>query len=311
MKLDRLVSIIMILLDTDRISAQQLADRFEVSPRTIYRDIDTINMAGIPVLSTPGVGGGLQIMQRYKADRKVFSPADLSTILMGLTSLSTIIHGDDLANALAKVQNFIPANQAKSIQLTANQIHIDLTPWLGNTTTQPYLKTIQTAIQQNRLLSFEYIDRHANPTTRTAEPYQLILKGAQWYWQAYCCTRQAYRLFRLSRTLNLHMQQETFTPRHYPKPQLDYPPTKKPTQTTIKLRIHTSIMDRLLDLCPYTHFTPDGQEHYLVDFPFIESDYHYQTLLSFADKCECLAPPKIRSELKRRIQATATLYKDQ
>ncbi|MGE5390331.1 MAG: helix-turn-helix transcriptional regulator, partial [Deltaproteobacteria bacterium] len=103
MKVDRLVSIIMILLDKERIGAQELADMFEVSSRTIYRDIDSINMAGIPVCSISGVGGGFEIMQKYKIDRKVFSTADLSAILMGLSSLSGMIRSDDLVNALAKV----------------------------------------------------------------------------------------------------------------------------------------------------------------------------------------------------------------
>ena len=91
MKVDRLVSIIMILLDKERIGAQELADMFEVSPRTIYRDIDAINMAGIPVYSTPGVGGGFEIMQEYKIDKKVFSTSELSALLMGLSSLSGMI----------------------------------------------------------------------------------------------------------------------------------------------------------------------------------------------------------------------------
>lgn len=95
MKVDRLVNIIMILLDKERIGAQELADMFEVSPRTIYRDIDTINMAGIPVRSTLGVGGGFEIMQKYKIDRKDFSTADLSAILMGLSSLSNMIRDDE------------------------------------------------------------------------------------------------------------------------------------------------------------------------------------------------------------------------
>ena len=85
MKVDRLVSIVMILLDKERIGAQELADMFEVSPRTIYRDIDTINMAGIPVYSTSGVGGGFEIMEQYKTDRKAFSAADFSAVLMDLS----------------------------------------------------------------------------------------------------------------------------------------------------------------------------------------------------------------------------------
>src|SRR6056297_1477560 len=116
MKIDRLVSIIMLLLEKERIGAQALADMFEVSPRTIYRDIDTINMAGLPVCSTPGVGGGFEIMKEYKIDKKVFSTADLSAILMGLSNLSTMIRGDELLNALVKVKSFIPADRATDIE---------------------------------------------------------------------------------------------------------------------------------------------------------------------------------------------------
>ena len=137
MKVDRLVSIIMILLDKERIGAQALADMFEVSPRTIYRDIEAINLAGVPVCSVPGVGGGFEIMPEYKIDRKVFSAADLSAILSGLSSLSGMIRGDEMANALAKVKSFIPAGRAKDIEVRANQLYIDLSPWMGNRSIQP------------------------------------------------------------------------------------------------------------------------------------------------------------------------------
>jgi len=99
----------------------------------------TISMAGIPVHATSGVGGGFEIMQNYKVDRKVFSTADLSAILMGLSNLSNMIRGDELVNALAKVKSFIPADRAKDIELKANQILIDLSPWMSNQNVQPYL----------------------------------------------------------------------------------------------------------------------------------------------------------------------------
>jgi len=309
MKVDRLVSIIMILLEKERIGAQELADMFEVSPRTIYRDIDAINMAGIPVLSTSGVGGGFEIMQNYKVDKKVFSTADLSAILMGLSSLSNMIRGDELVNALAKVKSFIPADRAKDIELKANQIYIDLSPWMGNGNVQPFLEIIKTALQENKLLSFEYADRYGNKTERTAEPYQLVLKSSHWYFQGYCLARNDYRLFRLSRISNLQTQEESFTPRDYQKPQLDFTDVLAAMQTKIKLRIHKSVMDMVLDYCSYEHFTPDGDEHYLVNFPFVENDYYYNILFSFGDKCECLEPLNIRSEMKRRIHDMAYIYK--
>lgn len=309
MKVDRLVSIIMILLDKKRIGAQELADMFEVSTRTIYRDIDAINMAGIPVRGASGVGG-FEIMQEYKVDKKVFSADDLSALLMGLSSLSGMIRGDELVHALAKVKSFIPADRAKEIELKANQICIDLSPWMGNRNIQPYLETIQSALQENKLLSFEYIAHHGNKTARTAEPYQLVLKGNHWYLQGYCRVRSDFRLFRLSRMSNLQIKEEIFAPRDYQKPQLDFDSILETMQTKIKIRIHRSVMERVLDFCTYEDFSSDGNEYYIVNFPFIDNEYHYDILLSFGDKCECLEPLHVREKMKRRIHDIVAIYKN-
>lgn len=309
MKIDRLVSIIMILLERERIGAQELAEMFEVSSRTIYRDVDAINMAGIPILSTPGVGGGFEIMQNYKVDKKVFSNADLSSILMGLSSLSGMIREEELVNALAKVKSFVPADKAKDIELKMNQIYIDLSPWMGNQNIQSYLKLIQTALQDNKVLGFHYIDHHGNATVRIVEPYQLVLKNSHWYLQGYCRAREDFRLFKLSRMSRLQIKEETFIPRDYQRPQLYLNEIVSSIQTTIRLRIHQSIMDRILDYCTFEDLTPDGAEHYIVDLPFIENDYYYDILLSLGDQCECLEPEHIRTRFKQRIKKVAALYK--
>lgn len=308
MKVDRLVSIIMILLDKKRIGAQELSDMFEVSKRTIYRYIDTINMAGIPVSSVPGVGGGFEIMQGFKLDRKVFSTADLSAILMGLSSLSIVMRGDELVNTLAKVRSLVPADRAKDIELKTNQLYVDPSPWMGNRNIPPYLELIKTALKESRLLSFDYADRYGNKTVRTAEPYQVVLKNSQWYWQGYCHERNDFRLFRLSRTSNLHILEEFFTPREHEKPQLSFTDVLGTLQTRIRIRIHESVRARVLEYCPPDHFLPDGKDHYLVDFPFIENDYYYTILLGFGDACECIEPLHIRAEMKRRIQKIAEMY---
>lgn len=308
MKIDRLVSIIMVLLDKKRIGAQELADLFEVSPRTIYRDIDAINMAGIPIRSTPGIGGGFEIMQEYKLDQKVFSSAELSAILMGLSNISGMIRGDELAHALAKVRSFIPAEKAKEIEVKANQVCIDLSPWMGSRNTALYLEMVKTALQENRLLSFEYADRYGNKTVRTAEPYQLVLKSSHWYFQGYCHKRNDFRLFRLSRMSSLQLREENFTPRDCPKPQLDFGDMLAAMQEEITIRIHNSITDIVLDYCTSDQISPDGGEYCIVRFPFIENDYYYNILLSFGGKCECLEPLHIRKELIRRIHEIAAIY---
>ena len=308
MKVDRLVSIIMTLLDKERIGAQELADTFEVSPRTIYRDIEAINMAGIPIRSIPGVGGGFEIMPDYKLDNKVFSTADLSAILMGLSSLSSVVRGGELANALEKVKSFIPAEKAKDIEIKSNQICIDLSSWTGNRTIRPYVKIIQAALQNHTLLSFAYTAHHGKKTIRTVEPYQLVLKGSRWYFQGYCRTRNDFRLFRVSRMSELQMKRETFIPRDFQKPILDFEEIAEAMQTDIKIRIHQSVLDRVLEYCPYDRFVPDDDAYYIVNFPFIENDYHYDILLGFGDKCECLEPLHIRAEMKRKIQNMAAIY---
>lgn len=308
MKIDRLVSIIMILLDKKRVGAQELADMFEVSPRTIYRDIDAISMAGIPIRSTPGAGGGFEIMEGYKIDKKAFSISDLSALLMGLSVLSSMVRGDELVHAFAKVKSFIPADRAKEIELKVNQICIDLSPWMGSSNIQSYLETIKTALQENKLLTFEYIAHHGNKTARTVEPYQLVLKSSHWYLQGYCHKRNDFRLFRLSRMSNLQIQEKTFIPQNYQKPTLDFADVLETMQTKIKIRIHKSVMDRVLDYCTYEDFSPDGDEHYIVSFPFVENEYYYDILFSFGDKCECLEPFHIREEFIRRIKEIAAVY---
>ena len=308
MKIDRRVSIIMTLLNKERTGAQELADMFEVSPRTIYRDIDAINMAGIPVRSIPGVGGGFEIMPEYKIDKNVFSTADLSAILTGLSGLSDMVQDDELANVLAKIKSFIPAGKVKDMEIKANQICIDFSPWSGNQNIRPYLQTIKAALEDSRLLSFVYIAHHGNKTVRTVAPYQLVLKGGHWYLYGYCHSRSDYRLFRLSRMSDLLKKQETFVPRDYPQPILDFVNITETIQTEITIRIHRSVLDRVLEYCTCDRFLPDGDAHYIVHFPFVENEYYYDILLGFGDKCECLAPSHIRAKMKQKIQNIAAIY---
>jgi predicted DNA-binding transcriptional regulator YafY len=109
---------------------------------------------------------------------------------------------------------------------------------------------------------------------------------------------------------SLQMQGDIFTPRDYPKPVLDFEDVLKTMQRKIKLRIHKSVMDQVLDFCPYEDFSPDGDEYYIVNFPFIENDYYYNFLLGLGDKCECLEPKHVRMEMKRRICDIAALYEN-
>ncbi len=249
-------------------------------------------------------------MQNYKIEKNVFSTADLSAILMGLSSISNMIRGDELINALAKVKSFIPADRAKDIELKANQIYIDLSPWMGNKNIQLYLDLIKRSLHNSKLLSFEYSAHHANLTVRIVEPYQLVLKSNHWYLYSYCHTRTDYRLFKLSRISNLKIEDESFIPRDYQKPILEFSEILETIQMKIKLRIHKDVLDRVRDFCSHEDFSPEDNGYYIVKFPFIENEYYYNMLFSFGDKCECLEPLHIRKEINRRIHDMAAIYEN-
>lgn len=310
MKIDRLISMIMKLLEKNRISAKELANIFEVSERTIYRDIESINMAGIPIYSIPGVNGGFEILEQYKIDKNVFSNTNLSLMLMGLRNLSKLIQDDSLVHTIAKINHLIPPDQSKEVELKSNQIHIDLSPWIGNKNIQTNIDIVKKALSEHRVLSFEYTDRYGSITKRTAEPYQLVLKSNQWYWYGYCLERRDYRLFRMSRVLIIHLEDNEFKPRDYHKPMLDFMSILPTIQLTIQIRIYHTLVERVLEYCTFDHFTKDGDEHYIVQFPFIENDFYYNILIGFGYQCECIGPSHIRNEIKHRIDMISKLYED-
>lgn len=308
MKVNRLVSIIMTLIDKKRISAKELADMFEVSTRTIYRDIETISMAGIPVHSTSGVGGGFEIMENYKLDKNTFSDADLTTLLMGISNIPSVMKHDEFTHTLAKIKSLIPIDKIESTHSQIEQIHIDFSDWIEHRDLTSYLNMIKLGLKENKLLSFEYINHKGQTTKRQVEPYQLILKNGQWYFHGYCYERDDFRLFKLTRLSQLIVENIGFIPKDYQRPLLNATEILTEQQVTIKLRIHETIIERLLDYCDYTNFFSDSDNYYIVNFPFIENDYHYGILLSFGEQCECLEPLHIRSELKRKLANISRLY---
>lgn len=308
MKTDRLISIILTLLEREKVSAKELSETFEVSLRTIYRDIDAINLAGVPILSTPGVNGGFQIMERYKVDKKVFSAADIVTLLKGLESVSGILSRDATINTFVKVKSLIPAEQASEIALKSNQILIDLQPWKGNPDIQRFLDILTTAVQEQRQTAFTYFDRKGQSSQRTIEPYKLVLKGNSWYVQGFCLERQDFRLFKLSRISELAMLDEPFLPRETPPVISDFVEMMTKKQITVKLLVHESARDNVMEYCNAENITPHDAHHFIALLPFIDDDPGYNLLLSFGDRCECLEPAGVRQELIRRIEALARLY---
>ncbi|MEG2697269.1 MAG: YafY family protein [Cetobacterium sp.] len=309
MKIDRLISIIMVLLNNERISAIKLAEMFEVSTRTIYRDIETISLAGIPITTHNGVNGGVSIMKEYKVDKKFFTERDISTLLMGISSVLTTLPDKEIIGTLEKVKGLIPKEQIEDIELKSNQITIDLTTWMGNKDLKFNIEKIKKALNNNLYLSFEYYGINGNKSNRRIEPYKLILKDNNWYLQGYCILREDFRVFKLSRISNISVLESTFEPREFKVKSLDGSGWIDKKIITIKLLVDWPLRETMVERCGENNVKPYGNDKFLVDFPFVPDDLGYNILMGFGDKCECLSPEDVRIELVSRIQKLIDIYK--
>lgn len=309
MKTERLLAIIMILLDRKQISASRLANILEVSVRTIYRDINSLSEAGIPVTSSPGVNGGIQIMDNYKIDKQFFTSSDITALLIALESLSNTISPIQISQTVEKIKTLVPTQFSEDIQFKTNQIVIDLTPWTSNHTLQPFLEIIKTAMDQQRLLYFEYEDNLGRKTKRYVEPYRLVLKEISWYLQAYCLNKNDFRIFKISRIVDLQLSTEAFIPRAFQAKPLGKEPFFGSDFTLTTLKVTHKVKEQLIDKFGQLTFSPSNDpDKQIVHFPFMEDEFGYNLLLGFGNQCECLAPIHVRAELKRRIEKLLEQY---
>ncbi|ALS00350.1 transcriptional regulator [Enterococcus silesiacus] len=311
MKTERLLAITMILLEKKQVSASKLAEMLEVSVRTIYRDINSLSEAGIPVTSSPGVNGGIQIMENYKVDKQFFTSTDITSLLIALESLSNNVSPLRINQTFEKIKTLVPANFLDEVEFKTNQIAIDLTPWTSNHTLQPSLEIVKSGMDQARLLRFNYEDNQGRKTARIVEPYRLVLKEISWYLQAFCTEKADFRTFKISRMIDLELLPTPFASRDFhPKP-LGKEPFYGKDFTLTTLKVTHKIKDQLVDKFGQLTISPsDEPEKWIVEFPFMEDEFGYNLLLGFGNQCECLTPPHVRTELKRRIETVLELYQN-
>ncbi|HCD4041468.1 TPA: HTH domain-containing protein, partial [Staphylococcus aureus] len=129
MKISRLISIILILNERKRVSAHELSELMEVSQRTIYRDIEAINIAGIPVYSIPGVGGGFEIMENFKIDKNTFTENELASLLISNSNFPEKLKNNDFFNTNLKIKSLIPKDKLNSIETQVEQFQLDSNHW--------------------------------------------------------------------------------------------------------------------------------------------------------------------------------------
>ena len=300
MKMERLIGILSILLQKEKVTAPELAEQFEVSRRTIQRDIESLCRAGIPISTAQGAGGGISIMEGYRVDRTVLTAPEMQAILAGLRSLDSVSGTRRYAQLIEKLS-------AGTGGLVPGGAHmfIDLSSWY-KTSLPPKIERIQGAIEQHRTIRFTYYSPKEE-SVRTVEPYFLVFHWSTWYVWGWCQSRQDFRLFKLNRMTEL-ASGEPFEPRSAPLPDLE-PERIFPARYQVTVLFDPACRWRLVEEYGVDRFTvePDGKLRFTGGFP--DADSMLGWVLTFGDKAELLEPKELRKLLGDLTETLAKRYR--
>ncbi|MCI1775811.1 MAG: YafY family transcriptional regulator [Paenibacillus lautus] len=299
-KVERLISIIMILLKKDIVSTKEFAQLFNVSKRTILRDMETLSLSNIPIYSVHGIHGGYGIMDEYKVDKRLLSSSDLENILTALGGLEQILISEEVDITIRKMEAMVhPMTRKGSVRLSFYD-------WKGRSEILPTLKVCQESIVGKNLISFDYIDKNGMTTNRMVEPYQLHFSETSWYLKGFCLHRQSYRTFKLSRIDNLKMNEETFIPRDYGIEQNTA--SYQPQLVAVKTLISPSIKDQFIERYGRKSIERYSSEYFLATIHIPQNPIGFQFLASFGTNLEIVEPKSYMEEFRNYLLKMVDKY---
>jgi predicted DNA-binding transcriptional regulator YafY len=300
----------MLLLNRRRVGAKELSERFEVSLRTIYRDLESINQSGIPIISYTGSDGGYEIMDQYRLDRQLLSLDELQSIILALKSMHPSLEDQDMGSLLDKVGALMSKSEQGEAAALSQQIVIDLNPWHGGETEKEKLSILKKAARESSLIRFAYTSSQGDDSERDCEPMGIVLKGYVWYLHSYCRLRQDFRIFRLSRIENLRILPETFERRLMPQDQLTYRWERSNRQETVRLvlEFHPRAKARVQDYFTHGQITIQQDGTIVVTAEQPEELWLYGLLLSFGTDVLIREPYSIAQAVLKKAQEVVQLY---
>jgi len=304
MKIDRMLAIILILLTRKKVTASELADYFEVSVRTIYRDIESLSITGIPVYAEQGKGGGISLVSDFRLERRFFLTSELNDLIAAVQEIPKITGDANLENAVEKMR-FLSGADADG-KTGAPVVACDFTGSL-----RPEEKEVMTlisgAVRSQQLIEFSYQAREKTKAVRQVEPLRLIFLHRNWYLQAWCLLRQDYRLFKITRMNELRVLAKNFDrkPRMKELPEASINSTMPPTE---------------LDLL-FTSAGAEGVGEYFKESDFRQTEeglrikikwpldeWVYRFLMGFGPELTVVSPIEVRDEIAMRHREAADKY---
>ena len=299
MQVNRLLEIVYLLLQQDRVTAGELADRFEVSTRTIYRDIDTIGMAGIPIYTEKGKGGGISLMPDFVLSKSMFSEQEQNEILFALHGL-TKMHSPDSDTVIQKLSGIFN-------KTATNWLDVDFSDWGYDN--DEFWEDLKTAILERRITEFEYFNSFNDKALRRVEPFQLWFKSKNWYLKAYDLIKQNLRTFKLTRMRDLFVTNETFAERDLSTIKHTEPaPADKNPIIHLRLWISAEMTYRVLDEFAGCVEKQNDDGSFIVSLHCTEDNWVYGTVLSYGEHIEVLEPEHIKDTVRKKAKKIYDMY---
>lgn len=297
MKDNRLFRILYYILEKEKVTANELADKFEVSVRTIYRDIDSISSVGVPIFTTQGKGGGIKIDNEFILNKSLFDTNEKEQIIAALQGL-------EKTNEAYKSELITKLSVLFKIK-NSNWIEIDFTSWGSNNTYQDLFNALKTTIINKNIISFSYNSSKAEKINRKVKPIRLLFKEQDWYLYAFCLLRNDFRYFKLSRMKDLEVlaiNYEDNFENAVLKKELKYE-----NIVNIKLKFDKSVAFRVYD--EFNEAIEEDEKGNLYVEIKIPNNYKlYNYIFSFGSNVEILEPKEIRNQFKNMINEIAKKY---
>ena len=290
MQESRLFKIIYYLLDKGRATAPELAERFEVSVRTIYRDIDSLSGAGIPIYAEAGRNGGIHLMNDFVLDQAVFSEEEKQEILSALQSIN-IAQNSNASQTLQKLSALFRLG-------SEHWLEVDFSRWGNEGFDNEKFELLKSAIIRCRTVKIQYAGSSQAITERTVQPLKLIFKAKAWYLNAFCTEKQVFRTFKLNRILDLEVLQETFLRRHVPNP----PDAPEPEYNQITLRFPKEMAYRVYDEFDKSQIQQLANGDLIASAKMPEDPWLTGFLLSFGTQVEILSPDHLRDAVAEQAK---------
>lgn len=295
MKIDRLMAITNILINKKKVTAKYLAEHFEVSIRTIYRDIETLEMSGIPIITYQGSDGGIGILDNFKLSKDFFKPDELWSILKALDSIS---FSDKKINLiLEKLKDKIPVEQLKDLKQN-NIIKVNYKNMYQSKSQIDKFEQIKQAILDENIIQFRYRNNNNEMSFREVNPLELTYQGYSWYLSGYCKLKSDYRIFKLNKIRDLNILKEKFIRKNLKLPDFmtDFKDSKV-KKIDLKLKFDKSILNKLEEYFEEDSIDFINNENILVNVSFPMNDWVYEFILGFGDKVEVLEPLYFREKI--------------